>query len=163
MPPYRDNCKVCAGAAALPACFSAAGRAGGVEPRPYAEQEDFNEECHSEERSDVGIRIPRVNVRRVSAAAHMGAALRKFMIRPCAEHGVRQLTADDRKGRPYGYITNSAAVNSGGRACAYTHRRAHCHRAQHKARRISGAGSHSKRGNVISAPAKYFCEQGAAS
>ena len=62
----------------------------------------------------MGIRIPRVNVRRVSAAAHMGAALRKFMIHPCAEHGVRQLTADDRKGRPYGYITNSAAVNGGG-------------------------------------------------
>ena len=46
MPPYRETYKVCVGAAAL--------------PRPYAGQDDLHEKCHSEERSDVGIRFPRV-------------------------------------------------------------------------------------------------------
>ena len=35
-------------------------RRGGALPRPYAGQDDLHEKCHSEERSDVGIRFPRV-------------------------------------------------------------------------------------------------------
>ncbi len=43
VPPYRDICKTCVGAAALPRPFSrfSSAQAGGVEPRPYAGQDDF--------------------------------------------------------------------------------------------------------------------------
>ena len=43
VPPYREICKTCVGAAAL--------------PRPTMNAA-FSQKCHSEERSDVGIRIP---------------------------------------------------------------------------------------------------------
>ena len=43
VPPYREICKTCVGAAAL--------------PRPSTNTA-FSQKCHSEERSDVGIRIP---------------------------------------------------------------------------------------------------------
>ena len=62
VPPYREIYKTRVGAAALPRPFPrfSSAQVGRVEPRPYAGQDDLHEKCHSEERSDVGIRFPRV-------------------------------------------------------------------------------------------------------